>query len=146
MRRAPLWLPLKICSQRWVMRKMWSDEVLEVMLAGKRSNLAMYSARELQLVPARAKQAHFVHQYMNVGRGEDVFERGPLAFRPTIACVHLPHMRLGTQRGAAHPLPLAGARDRTLVLGQMRRGKSDRDDVSSHGTDLCACDADEVAS
>ena len=105
------------------MRKMWSDEVLEVMLAGKRSNLAMYSARELQLVPARAKQAHFVHQYMNVGRGEDVFERGPLAFRPTIACVHLPHMRLGTQRGAAHPLPLAGARDRTLVLGQMRRGE-----------------------
>ena len=52
-----------------------------------------------------------------------MFERGPLTLQIVIACVHLPHARLGTQRGAAHPLPLAGARDRTLVLGQMRRGK-----------------------
>ena len=124
---------------------MWSDEVLEVVLAGK-SAPTWPCTQTVGACAARAKQAHIVHQYMKVGRGEDVFEREPLAFRPTIACVHLPHTRLGTQRGAAHPLPLAGARDRTLVLGHMRRGKGDRDDVSSHDTDLCACDADEVAS
>ena len=72
---------------------------------------------------ARAKQAHTVHQHMKVGRGEGVFERRPLTFQPTIACVHLPHTRLGTQRGAAHPLTPASARDRILILGQMRRGK-----------------------
>ena len=64
-------------------------------------------------------------QHMQVaGAGEArMLERRPITLQIVITCVHLPHARLGTQRGAAHPLPLAGARDRTLVLGQMRRGK-----------------------
>ena len=98
-------------------------------------------------LPISVSQTSVCQHVQVAGAGEArMLERGPLTLQIVIACVHLPHARLGTQRGAAHPLPLAGARDRTLVLGQMREAMVDRDDVSRHGTDLCVSDADQVAS